>query len=69
LFVLHLQCCNCYAHSNVMFLLHFQCGAHFTEFTITLWYATMMSNREFGLCLECVYWSPLAHWRSLCSAT
>jgi hypothetical protein len=34
------------------FLLHFQCVAHFTEFSIKLWYSTMMSDRKFGLCLE-----------------
>jgi hypothetical protein len=28
--VMHLQCCNCYALSNVMFLLHFLCGVHST---------------------------------------
>jgi hypothetical protein len=53
--VMHLQCCNCYALSNVMVFLHFQCGAHSTKFSIKFQYLTMMNDRKFGLCLDCLF--------------
>jgi hypothetical protein len=61
--VLHLQFHVCFGFAMLqllhtfqrMFLLHFQCVAHFMKFRIKLWYSTMMNDRKFGLCLESLF--------------